>query len=120
MKVVSVPSSIPFDDPNYRNYDHELETRRVEEHMDALRLWLSDNGYRGDGTGKVVSFVVGIGYARYMFADSDHESFLIHLPYGDGFHFGRAGHLRREDILQKIELDDRRRADLESRRLLHS
>lgn len=115
MKVYGVPEEIPFAKPDYANYDRDREEKREAEHMDAIRGWLAENGFDGEHSGKTLGFGVGDGYARYMLADKGRQSFLIHLPYGDAYQYRDVEFLPKKEIINRIELEERRAAFVASR-----
>lgn len=104
MKVYSLPAELPAPKPDYRNYDHDREMRREEEHKQKLKEWLLANGYTGKRTGETVSFGVGDGAAQYMLAEG-RQSILIHLPYGDAYQYPDVRFLPKAEIIRRIDGD---------------
>lgn len=102
MKVYSRPEEIPFDEPDYRNYNHERELARERVHEDALKNWLQSNGYAGPRTGEILREPVGDGYACYMLADGPNRV-LIHLPYGDAYSSRDVQFLPVKEVLRHID-----------------
>lgn len=110
MKVYGVPEAVPFPDPDYKNYDVRAEQSREEAHRQALKAHLIAMGHRGKHTGKIARFPVADGYAQYMLADGTGRyggSFLIHLPYGDGYQFPGVKHYPKSAIVENIVADER-------------
>lgn len=106
MNVYAVPRDVPFTKPDYTNYDFKAERERENRHIADLKAHLIEMGYTGKHTGKIASFGVGDGYANYMLADGSGvygHSFLIHLPYGDAYHFQYVSKLSKKEIIKKIE-----------------
>jgi hypothetical protein len=108
MKVYSTP--IEFAEPDYRNYNSDAERQREEQHQEAVKQWLLDNGYTGPRTGEIARFGVADGYASYMFADGGRRSALIHLPYGDAWHYPHIEHLPKKAIIEQLDLQKKREA----------
>lgn len=102
MKVYSCPDECPAPTIDFANYDATEERRKEEEHKQKLTAWLKDAGYTGAFTGETVSFPVADGYAIYMLADGK-PSCLIHLPYGDGWHYRDVEFLPKREILKRIQ-----------------
>lgn len=102
MKVYGSPVVPPKVD--YLNYDRDKETKRENEHREAVKKWLLDNGYKGKRTGETVRFGVADGYAEYMLGEG-RKSVLIHLPYGDGYHYRDVRFLPKAEIIRRIEAD---------------
>lgn len=101
MKVYSCPEGIELEKPDYANYDLAKETAKEADHMARLKAWLIANGSPGPMTGETVSFPVGDGQARYMYADG-RRPFLVHLPYGDAYHHMDVAHWPKAAILKRI------------------
>lgn len=110
MKVYRIPDEVPFIQPDYRTYDLQAELKREESHSALLKKHLKENGYTGKHTGKVVSYQVADGYAKYMLADGNGRygpSFLFHLPYGDGYQHRGIEHYPKKAIIEQIERAER-------------
>lgn len=105
MKVYSCPDEVAFGEPDFANYDHAKEVAREEEHTERLKAWLIANGAKGPKTGAIVSFPVGDGRALYMLADGP-RSYLVHLPYGDGYQYRDVKFLPKAEILRRIKADE--------------
>ncbi len=103
MKVYDCPAETPAPKPDFANYDREAELAKETRHKAMLKEWLQANGYDGPMTGEVASFGVADGAALYMFADAGRGSALIHLPYGDGYHYRDVVHLPRAEVVRRIE-----------------
>jgi len=102
MKVYASP--VPYAEPDYAHCDWSLEQKREDDHLAAIRVWLKDHGYNGPHSGKEFSRGVADGCARYILADGGYErrSFLIHLPYGDGYQYRDIEHLPKAVIIKEI------------------
>lgn len=109
MQVYSLPeeleATVPplFVDGEFNENLHEQE----KAHQEQVAQWLKDNGFDGPYSGKVAKFPHGDGYARYMLADSTpgsgNRSFLIHLPYLDGYNFPYIDKVPKRDIIKQIK-----------------
>lgn len=111
MKVFATPPNLPAPEYDLRHYNPDRIARKEAAHVAALTEWLvTEEGCKPGLTGKIAQFQVADGYAQYMFADKGRESFLIHLPYGDGYQFRYIERLTREDILVQIDAQERRDA----------
>lgn len=106
MKIYSCPKEVPAPQPDYAKYDHVKEDAAEKDHMKRLAEWLRSKGFTGKYTGEVYSTGVADGSANYMMADSP-KSFLIHLPYGDGYHARDIQFVPKKEIIKRIE--DRKR-----------
>ena len=102
MKVYSCPAELPAPQPDYSNYDCNKELAREEAHMEKLAKWLRARGYTGKYTGEIYREGVADGYACYMLADGP-QSFLIHLPYGDGYQSRDVLFVPKKEIVKRIE-----------------
>jgi hypothetical protein len=98
---------LPAPEPDYRNYDRAAEEAREEAHKAQIKAWMVGQGYTGPLTGEIVRFSVADGHALYMMADGKKGSFLIHLPYGDGYHYQHIVHLPKAVIVKTIETTKR-------------
>jgi hypothetical protein len=107
MKVYSVPEEVAFAEPDYANYDFKREQAREVEHRERLKAWMVENGFSGEHTGKIVRFGVADGYAQYMMADKGRSSFLVHLPYGDAYHYRDVEFLPRAEVIRRLEAEDK-------------
>jgi hypothetical protein len=103
MKVYSLPEELEFEAPDYTNYNREREEAREAAHKEKIKEWLVEQGFDGDRTGETVSFPVADGYAQYMFADKGRSSYLLHLPYGDAWHYRDVEFLPKTEIVKRIE-----------------
>jgi hypothetical protein len=106
MKVYALPAVLPVPETDYRNYDREKEHAKIEAHKADLVAWLKKGGYTGKRTGETVRFQVADGYAEYMMAEGK-KSFLIHLPYYDGYSYNDVAYLPKAEIIRRIEADKR-------------
>lgn len=105
MKVYAVPKEVPKYEPDYANYDRDVEEWREEQHKDALKAYLRKMGYTGKYTGEVVYFPFADGAAAYMVAHGSTaaKSFLVHLPYGDHWHDPNVKFVPFTEIIKRIE-----------------
>ena len=108
MKVYASP--VPFAEPDYRNYNREVEIKREKDHQDAIRAWLKTNGFTGKHSGEVYRTPIADGYAEYILADGP-KSFLIHLPYGDAYNDPNIRFIPKKEIIRRIEADKAWRAN---------
>ncbi len=111
MKVYACPPDVPAPEVDYSNYDRAKVERDEEAHTAQLKTWLQMRGYDGPNTGRIFSSPIADGYASYLFADGKgaRESILVHLPYGDAYMDRNASFLPEEEVLARIEADDRMR-----------
>ena len=99
-KVYSAPKSIKL--PEFkRPFNYEEYSKQVDEYVQEVCDYAKKNG-RGKFAGKVVSFQVADGYARYVVM-SLRPVTLIHLDDGDGYHFLYANRLASGDVKELIE-----------------
>lgn len=102
MKIYRIPNEAP--QAPELSFDDGWEGRE-REHTAALAAWLQTQGYTGAHSGKIVQFPVADGCAQYMLADGRGRygpSFLLHLPYGDAWHYGDAAYLPKKVIIERI------------------
>jgi hypothetical protein len=107
MKVYGIPKEVPFAEPDYRNYNRDVEERREIAHQEALKTWMVDQGCNGERTGEVVRFGVADGYAQYMFADRGRSSYLMLLPYGDAYQYQHVEFLPQAEIIKLLDQEKR-------------
>ena len=100
MKVYSCPKSCPAPELDFGNYDHAKQTAAEEEHQRDLVKWLVAHGYTGKHTGLIYTEGVADGCAEYMLADGS-KSFLIHLPYGDGYQSRNVEFIPKREIIKR-------------------
>lgn len=100
MKVYASPVSEPQID--YQNFKHADYDKANSDYEAANRKWLTDNGYNGKHSGRIVSFGVADGAARYMLADGK-KSFLIHLAEGDSYQYRDVEFLPKKEIIKRLE-----------------
>lgn len=110
MRIYSCPTEVPAPEIDFRNYNHDREMRREEEHRQQLAQWLRTNGYPGANTGRICSFPVADGKAMYMVAEKGRSVSLIHLPYGDAWQYRDVQFLPKDEILRRCDAEDRLRA----------
>lgn len=108
MKVYSLPEEVPAPVPDYRNKGWNEISKEYDEHQAQLEAWLRANGYDGKNTGGIFRAPVADGYAVYMLAEGS-KSFLVHLPYGDAWHYNDVEFLPKREILKRINADKRMR-----------
>ena len=101
MKVCNSP--VPEPQVDWSNFKHTDYEKANNEYEAANRKWLLDNGYVGPYSGRIVSFGVADGSARYMFADAGRQSFLIHLEEGDAYHYRDVSFLPKKEIIKRLE-----------------
>lgn len=101
MKVFRLPKDVPAPVVDYSFYNREKEASAEKEHCEKLKAFLIRNGYTGKHTGELVTFPVADGYAVYMMAEGS-RSCLIHLPYGDGYHYRDVSFLPKAEIIRRI------------------
>ena len=105
MELYDLPDDVPFADPDYANYDTNVELAREEAHKAALTDWLKANGWTGPNTGREFSTPMADGYARYLFADGagEKDSILVHLPYGDRWHSQDVQYIPEAEIVKRMD-----------------
>jgi hypothetical protein len=103
MKVYDVPQELPWTQPDYRNFDFKAEQAREEKYEADLKQWLIGQGYTGKHTGNLVRFQIADGYAVYMIADAPRQSCLIHMPYGDCYHYPDVKYLPKSEIIKRVD-----------------
>lgn len=82
-KIYTEVAAVPAPEPDYKNYDWELEEKREKEYLEALAAYLRECN-AGDLVGKEIHTPRGDGYARYMVVS--HKPFaLLHLALGDAW-----------------------------------
>ena len=107
MKIFTCPNEVPAPDVDWTNFNHGKMQADEQRHQEALKKHLIGIGYDGEHTGRLISFPVADGSAQYMFADSGRKSALIHLPYGDAYHYRDAEFLPRAEILKRMDQQKR-------------
>lgn len=116
MKVFTVPNEVPVPTVDYRNFDLDKVQKDEEDHKEAVKKYFTDLGYTGKNTGRIYRESVADGQAVYMVVEAPrgtnakHKFFLIHLPYGDGYHSRTVGYMNKKGILDLIEADERLQA----------
>lgn len=113
MQVFSCPEECAWVDPDVVNYNWNTEWKRQAEHQAKLKAYLIENGYKGKYTGGTCSFGVADGSAQYMLADGNGRfgrSFLIHLPYGDAYHYHGIQHFPKKAIVEYVKQEAKRNA----------
>lgn len=101
--VYNPPEEIPWEKPDYRNYDFRKEQLREKEYANKLAAWCKAR-CKGDCVGEIIDKVVADGYAQYM-VESEKPLRLIHLPFGDGYSAGAVWErgLRLTDVRQMVK-----------------
>lgn len=107
MKIASVPVEVAFAEPDYRNYDPDVEKKREQEHQEILKHYLISIGYNGKHTGRIYRTPVADGYAMYMMADGGRNSYLIHLPYGDAYYDRDVQYIPKAEIIKRLDSQER-------------
>lgn len=102
MKVYSLPKELPYE-VDYTNYDFKVVEQKEKDHQESLKNWLIESGMSGPNTGRIYSTPRADGYANYMFADGGATCFLIHLPYGDGWHDPDVQYIPKKEILKRMD-----------------
>lgn len=105
MKVFEV-KEVPFTSQLMQTFDVNKELELQKEHQIQLEAWLRKNGWNGKNTGKIARFRVADGYAAYMMADGP-KSVLVHLPYGDRYHYRDVEFLPKKEVLKRIEAHEK-------------
>jgi hypothetical protein len=102
MKVFQCPDECPEPTVDYRNFDLKKVQADEEAHKVALAEHLKKIGYTGKLTGEIVQYPVADGYALYMFAEGK-KTVLIHLGYGDGYHYHGIEHFPKKAVVAELE-----------------
>lgn len=108
MKVYALPNELMETVPehDYLNTNPEDWFAAEREHCEQICEWLRENGYRGKNTGRILQMPVADGYARYMVAEGS-RSFLLYLPYGDGYDDPNVEFLPKKEVIKRIDERDR-------------
>jgi hypothetical protein len=106
MKVYSCPADVPAPPIDYENHDIKAMEKAEAAHRDAIRAWITQQGYTGKNSGKIISFAVGDGCAEYMLAEG-RTSGLIHLPYGDAYESRLAHLMTKSQVIAEIKSEQR-------------
>lgn len=104
MKVYALPESLPV--PAFDFNDIGGWQKREEAHRESVRQWLKANGYTGKNSGRILRLPFADGYAEYMMAEGS-QSFLFHLPYGDGYDSREVNFLPKKEVLARIEQQEK-------------
>lgn len=105
MKIYSCPKQFPAPTPDYSNYNRAKEEKAEIDHIAQLKEHFIACGYNGKYTGKIYREGVADGYAVYMVVDGP-KSFLIHLPYGDGYTAQNVQFLPKKEIIRRIDAQE--------------
>ena len=110
MKVYALPDELAATVPNW-GMDKSREQLFAEEeaHRAGIVEWIKAQGFTGKHTGRVYRTSIADGYAEYMMADG-RGSFLLHLPYGDGYQSRDVQFLPKGEVIKRIDADERMRA----------
>lgn len=100
--VYNIPDELPWEEPDYKNYDFRKEQMREDAYAKKLAEWCKSR-HEGDCVGEIVSVGVGDGYAQYM-VECEKPLHLIHLPFGDKWNAGKIWErgLRLKDVQQMV------------------
>lgn len=101
MKVYAAPTEIALPEPDYSNYNHEVQLKREEDYKQAIKDLLLSQGFTGKHTGDILYIPMGDGAAEYMFADGK-KSFLIHLPIGDAWDSRDVQFLPKKEVIRRL------------------
>lgn len=114
MNVYGLPECLPAPDlmaMEGGSFSDRMDAWEAAEqaHKAALIAWLKlEGGATGPNTGKEYRTPVADGHACYMFADVPNgESFLVHLPYGDGWQARDIEFIPEPVILERITQQER-------------
>lgn len=102
MKVYTLPADVPAPSVDYFNYDHKKALAAEKAHQAELKEWLIGQGMTGKHTGRILQVQIADGYAVYMMADG-RGSYLVHLPYGDGYDSPLVSGMTKAGVLAEIE-----------------
>lgn len=112
MKVCCCP--VDFKEPKFKlgiDDVNAIYEKAIAEHKKQLIDRLHELGYTGKNTGLIYSEAVADGSAEYMFAQTKTgKSFLIHLPYFDGYRSLAVQHMTKKAVLESIEMQNRLKA----------
>lgn len=102
MKMYACPDQVPA--PEF-SWDSSLAEERQNEidHMERLETWLRNNGWDGKHTGRLFMHGVGDGSAQYMVGVGKRPACLVHLPYGDAWHYPDAKHLPQAEVIRRSQ-----------------
>lgn len=82
-KIYGKIEGIEFPEPDYKNYNWELERKKEEDCLNKLKSLL-----RSQNDDPIIGFEVNVGrgdgYARYIVCDTKPFA-MIHLPFGDAW-----------------------------------
>jgi hypothetical protein len=100
--VYNPPAELPWEEPDYKNYDYRKEQAREDAYAKKLAEWCKSRN-KGDCVGEIVRWGVADGYAQYM-VECEKPLRLIHLPFGDGYSAGKIWErgLRLNDVRQMV------------------
>lgn len=101
MKVYSLPEELKATLPDIFSKNWIEEER---QHRLMVKDWFIENGYTGKNTGRIYQTPVADGYAEYMVVEGPGiRSFLVHLPYCDGYHDKDVEYIPKKEILARIK-----------------
>lgn len=102
LAMMEVPDEVAFVASAGDDFTHEAEAEREAEHSARLEQWLRMKGWNGPRTGQMIRKTVADGFAVYMYGDSSSPC-LVHLPYGDGYHYPDLRYLPVGEIERLLE-----------------
>ena len=106
MKVYACPGEVAAPKVDYFNFDHAKNAEAERKHQEALKAWAVEAGFTGKNTGRILRSAYADGYALYMMVEG-RTSFLIHLPYGDGYDNPLVNGLTKKAVLEEIDRAER-------------
>jgi hypothetical protein len=105
MKVYALPkeleATLPVHDYTNGTYDDWMKDEEI--HKESIKAWVIEQGFTGKHTGGILSMPIADGAAQYMLADGK-GSFLLHLPYGDGYDSPDVHYLPKKEVVRRITL----------------
>ena len=106
MKVYACPGEVAAPKVDYFNYDRNKVAEAERQHQKDLKAWAAQAGFTGKNTGRILRTSYADGYALYMMVEG-RTSFLIHLPYGDGYDDPLVRGLTKKAVLEEIARAER-------------
>lgn len=103
MKVYGIPDDVPLSKPDYNGSNRDEFERAEKAHFEQLILWAKTHGYNGPRTGQIYHTPMADGYAQYMVCDNGAKSFLMHLPYIDGYHDPNVQFVPKAEVYKRID-----------------
>jgi hypothetical protein len=100
MKIYSAPTEIKY------SIDYSGDWQAQERaYMGKLTKYVMQHG-SGKNKGKIVSYPVADGYARYMIF-SEKPAALIHIPTGDAWHYSMVTRFTMKEVLADIAREEK-------------